>query len=93
MSISELIASVVRSPVVFVMEVRDPDETLRKLSTFFYDRKIIIDAMQMQRYRGGDASVIIHCSVEKDRIKRTYELLTGLPGVKRLEKFEKPMSK
>lgn len=69
----------------FVLQITDPGETLKKLAMFLQDRHIVIDNMQLHRYRDGGAMLIIHCQVEKDRIGRTVQLLGELPGVMELE--------
>lgn len=83
-----LTAEVVKRPCAFVMHITDPNETLRKLALFFQDRKIMIENMNMHRYRDGDANLVIHCQIEKDRITRTVQLLEELPGIMKLERME-----
>lgn len=78
-------ADVAKRSCAFVMHIADPVETLRKLALFFQDRRIAIDNLQMHRYRSGEATLVIHCQVEKDRIARTVDLLENLPGVMELE--------
>lgn len=80
-----LVAEVVKRPCAFVLHISDPVETLRKLALFFQDRKIIIDTMNMHRYRDGDANLVIHCQIEKDRITRTVQMMEELPGIMKLE--------
>lgn len=81
----ELRVEVVKRPCAFVMHISEPVETLRKLALFFQDRRIVIDNLQMHRYRDGDANLVIHCQVEKDRVPRTLELLEKLSGVIEVE--------
>ncbi len=78
-------AEVVKRSCAFVMHILEPVETLRKLALFFQDRRIVIDNLQMHRYRDGDANLVIHCQVEKDRVPGTLELLEKLPGVMEVE--------
>lgn len=85
---SYLTVEVVRKPCAFVLHIQSPAETLKKLAMFFQDRKITIDNLNLHRYPGGDATVIIHCQVEKDRITRTVQMLEQLPGVMELERME-----
>lgn len=73
---------------VFVLHISDPSETLRKIAMFFKDRNIIIDNLSMHRYQNGEANVIIHCQVEKDRIFRTVQMMEELPGIMELERME-----
>lgn len=72
----------------FVIHISDPSETLGKLSEFFKERKIIIDTLNMHRFDSGNAMLILHCQVEKDRIARTVQLLDALPGITKLERLE-----
>lgn len=85
---NQLVAEVIKRPCAFVMHISDPVETLRKLALFFQDRRIMIEEMNMHRYRDGDANLIIHCQIEKDRIARTVQLLEELPGIMKLERME-----
>lgn len=85
---SHLTVEVVNKSCAFVLEIHDPVETLKKLAMFFQDRHIAIDNLQMHRYRDGDAKLIIHCQVEKDRIYRTVQLLEQVPGILKLERME-----
>jgi hypothetical protein len=85
---NQLRAEVINKSCAFVLQITDPGETLKKLSMFFQDRKIAIDSFNLQRHRDGDASVIIHCQIEKDRISRTVHLLEQMPGVIELERME-----
>ncbi len=83
-----LTIEIVQKPCAFVMQITGVAETLKKLAMFFQDRHIVLDSMQMHRYRDGDAMIIVHCKLEKDRIYRTVELLEKLPGVVTLERME-----
>lgn len=76
---------IVPKACAFTLHISEPVETLKKLAMFFQQRHIIIDNLQMHRYRSGEATLIIHCQVEKDRIARTVDLLAKLPGVMELE--------
>ena len=79
---------VVKKPVAFVLQIQEPMETLKKLAMFFQDRYLVIDNLHLHRYRNGDATLIIHYQVEKDRIMRTVQLLEQLPGIIELERME-----
>ncbi len=85
---THLTVEMVNKPCAFVLEIENPVETLKKLAMFFQDRHIIIDSLQMHRYRNGDAKLIIHCQIEKDRIYRTVQLLEQLRGIMKLERME-----
>lgn len=85
---SGLNIAVNKKACAFIMHIGDPNATLRTLSMFFLDRKIPIDNLNLHRYLNGEAMVIIHCQIEKDRISRTMELLENLPGIMTLEKLQ-----
>ena len=80
-----LTAEVIKKHCAFVMHLNEPSDTLRSLALFFKDRKIEIETLHMHRYENGEAQLIIHCNIEKDRITRTVQLLEELPGVMELE--------
>jgi hypothetical protein len=83
-----LSVEVVKKSCAFVLEIQEPIETLKKLAMFFQDRHIQIDSLQMHRFKSGEAMLIIHCHIEKDRIMRTVQLLEQLPGIMELERME-----
>lgn len=85
---TQLIVEVVKKSCAFVLQIQEPAETLKKLAMFFQDRQIIIDNLNMHRYRNGDAMLILHCHIEKDRIARTVQLLEQLPGIMEMERME-----
>ena len=85
MTMSHLTVEVVKKACAFVLQIEEPGETLKKLALFFQDRHIVIDNLNLHRYRSGEAMLIIHCQLEKDRIHRTVDLLEKLPGVMELE--------
>lgn len=73
---------------VFVLEISNPGDVLKELAVFFQDRKIIIENLQLHRYFSGNAQVIIHCQLEKDRVRRTLHLLEQKPGILELQLME-----
>ena len=88
-----LTVEVVRKPCAFILQIREPTDTLRRLAMFFEDRHIQIDTLQMHRlgpslYSGGEAMLIIHCHIEKDRIARTVLLLEQMPGIMEMQRME-----
>jgi len=77
-----------RKNCAFVIHMRNPADTLRRVSIFFEDRGIPIELLNMHRYVSGDAILVVHCSIEKDRIPRTVQLLEKIPGICELERME-----
>lgn len=85
---SYLTVDVVKKSCAFILQVREPAETLKKLAMFFVDRHIVIDYLQMYRQPSDSAMLIIHCQIVKDRIARTVYLLEQLPGIMEMERME-----
>lgn len=83
-----LTAEINKKPCAFVLQVEEPTDTLRRLAMFFADRNIQLNNLQMHRYSNGEAMLIIHCLVEKDRIARTVQLLEQMPRINELQKME-----
>lgn len=81
----ELTAEVIKKSCAFVLQISDPGDTLRRLAMFFQDRHIVIDNLSMHRFRSGEAMLIIHCQVERDRVGRTVQLLEEMSGIIELE--------
>lgn len=86
--LNTILEEVTTKPCAFIVQIAEPGETLKRIATLFQDRHLCIETMQMHRYRDGDAMVIIHTRVEKDRISRTTQLLEQLPGILKLERME-----
>ncbi len=84
----QLTFEVIKKSCVFVLQMREPEETLKKLAMFFQDRHIVMDNLCMHRYQSGVAMLISHCQIEKDRIGRTVQLMGNLPGIMEIEKME-----
>lgn len=71
-----------------LLKISDPTETLRKVAMFFKERNIVLDYLCMYHYQNGEATLIIHCQIEKDRTARTVQMLGELPGITEMEKME-----
>jgi hypothetical protein len=78
---------VVKKPCAFRLQIESPLGTLRNLSAFFEQYAVIIEKMQMLRYRNGSAMLIIHCLVDKEIIKEIESLLSSVTGVMKMEKI------
>ena len=85
---AQLTFEVIKKSCAFVLQIREPAETVKRLMMFFIDRRIVIDSLQMQRLINDRAMLIIHCQIEKDRIGRTAQLLEQLTGIIEMEKME-----
>lgn len=83
-----VLEELITKPCAFIVHMAEPGETLKRIATLFQDRHLCIETMQMHRYRDGDAMLIIHTRIEKDRISRTTQLLEQLQGILKLERME-----
>lgn len=78
----------IKKPCAFVLQIKHPLETLRRLAMSLDENGIIVEKMQLHRYRSGDASLIMHCHIERQRIANIITLLKELSGVIELEQME-----
>lgn len=85
---NHLTVEVIKRPCALVLHIQKPMDTVRRLSMFFEERHIVVDTLNMHRYKNGEATLILHCHIEKDRISRTVQLLEQMPGIMELEKME-----
>jgi hypothetical protein len=75
-------------PCVLVLLISNSTETMEAIARFFRERKIPIENLQLHRFRNGNAQVILHVSIERDRIKRTSQLFKALPGILEVQWME-----
>jgi hypothetical protein len=85
---NQLTIEVIKRPCALVLHIREPMDTVRRLAMFFEERHITVNTLNMHRYKSGDATLIVHCHIEKDRIPRTVQLLEQMPGITELERME-----
>lgn len=68
----------------FILLVRHPMLTVAKICELMATKKIAVDNMQFQVLESGDAKLVIHCMLEKDRIGyigRHFEEMSGVKAV------------
>ena len=73
---------------VFVLQINEPIDTLRRLSLFFQDNRVVLNDFNLHRHQNGTALVIAHCLVEKNRFDEIATLLHLLPGVLSMQRME-----
>jgi hypothetical protein len=78
----------VKRPCAFVITMDMPFRNVVAVLAFFSDRKINIESFQMQVIGGGEASLILHGRIEKDRIMHVQRSLEKIDGVLSLELLE-----
>jgi hypothetical protein len=77
-----------KKPCAFIIRIKFPLQTLILISKFLIDRKIQIETMQQNMLNEEEAILILHCKIERDRIKHTQYNLEKLKGIIELELLE-----
>lgn len=85
---TNLTFQIVKKSCAFVIHMYNPEDILRSIIMFLYDRHIVIDTLNKYRCDDSFARLIICCKLERDRIHRTVQLLEELPGIKVMERME-----
>jgi hypothetical protein len=74
---------------VFVLQIEDPTDTLRRLALFFQDNSVVLHDFNLHRYQDGTAMVIVHCLIDKQLLSVATEQLSLLPGILKVDLMEK----
>lgn len=74
---------------VFVLQIEDPTDTLRRLALFFQDNRVVLNDFNLHRHQNGTAMVIVHCLIDKQLLSVTTEQLSLLPGILKVDLMEK----
>lgn len=85
---SYLKVKLVQTNCVFVLQIEDPTDTLRRLALLFQDNSMLLNDFNLHRYQDGTAMVIVNCVVERMRIDAVTSLLHLLPGVVKVQRVE-----
>jgi hypothetical protein len=78
---SSTLAEVVRRACSFVIRIDMPLKVAKDILEFLMHRDMLLQSMQMQGVGDGEAILILHCLVEKDRVKRVQMGLEKMNGV------------
>ena len=70
------------------MKIETPIPTVERVIQFILKRRIILEAFQMHALAEGEAVLILHCQLEKDRIRHTQQLLGRMEGIVELDLLE-----
>jgi hypothetical protein len=73
---------------VIILKIEMPLQTMERLMEFFAIRKIHVDSLYMHGVAGGEATRLINCLVEKDRILYTKNMLSKIRGILELQLLE-----
>lgn len=77
-----------KKPCAFILSISSPVKTLSKITELLVMRKIEILFLQAQVLNEYDGSIILHCRLEKDRIKYISQVLKAMDGVNKIEWME-----
>ncbi len=83
---------IIKRACSFVIRIDTPLETTKDILEFLIHRRIMLQTMQMHGIGGGEAILIIHCLVEKDRLKHVERALQKLDRVLSVELLESRIS-
>jgi hypothetical protein len=78
----------VKRTCAFVIEVEMPIRTVRAILEFLENRNVLVECFHMQMITGGDALIILHGRIERDRVRHVHRSLEKIDGVLSLELLE-----
>jgi hypothetical protein len=87
-----ILAEVVRRACSFVIRIDMPLAIAKDILEFLLHRNILLESMQMQGVGGGEAILILHCLVEKDRVQRLQQGLEKMNGILSVQLLESKTS-
>lgn len=85
---SYLKVEIVQANCVYVLQIENPTDTLRRLAMFFQDNHVALNDFNLHRYQDGTAMIIANCLVDKLRTDSITSLLHLLPGVMKVQRLE-----
>lgn len=86
------VAEAVKKACSFVIRIDLPLQITKDILEFLIKRGILLQTMQMHGVGGGEAILIIHCLVEKDRLKHIQRGLEKIDGILSVELLESRIS-
>lgn len=81
-------AELIQMNCVYVLQIQEPTDTLRRLALFFHDNYMVLIDFNLHRYQDGTATVIANCVVDKMRSDDITSKLHLLPGVLKVQRVE-----
>ncbi len=78
----------VKRPCAFIIRINRPLHTQGEIGNFLINRSISVSTMHLHFIREQEAILIIHCMIERDRIRRTATLMEKIKGIIGLELLE-----
>ncbi len=85
---SSFITESVRKACSLVIKVDIPLQTTKEILEFLLHRKILLETMQMHGVGNGEGILILHCLIEKDRIKHVQHSISKMNGILSIELLE-----
>ena len=82
----------IKRPCAFVIRINRPVQTSRKILDQLHDRNISVESMNLHCANGMDGILIIHCMIERDRVKHVYHQLEKVHGIIETELLESKVS-
>jgi hypothetical protein len=89
---SGLASEMIKKACSFVIRIDMPLQITKDILEFLIHRRILLETMQMQGVGGGEAILILHCLVEKDRLKHVQQGLEKMNGILSVELLESRVS-
>lgn len=83
---------IIKRACSFVIRIDTPLQITKDILEFLIHRRISLQTMQMHGIGSGEAILIIHCLVEKDRLKHVQRALEKTDGILSVELFESRLS-
>jgi hypothetical protein len=83
---------IIKRACSFVIRIDTPLQITKDILEFLIHRRIMLQTMQMHGIGGGEAILIIHCLVEKDRLKHLQRALEKTDGILSVELLESRIS-
>ena len=80
------------SPCAFIIRMSMPLLTIRGIVDFLLNRSIKVKSMNLQCLSDIEGVLILHCNMEKDRIKYIGNLLEKIKGVIEVEVLQAHIS-
>ena len=89
---SYTVAEAIKKTCSFVIRIDTPLHITKDILEFLIQRRIALQTMQMHGVDAGEAILIIHCLVERDRLKHVQRALEKMNGILSVELLESRIS-
>jgi hypothetical protein len=88
MNLPHIIRDISKKAFVLVFQLEITACTLARIFALLMERKIDLDEFHFHETERNQGSLMIHCQIERDRIRHTAKMLDKLPGVVNLDWLE-----